>query len=68
MALSMTLTQKQVEAMFARQSALRELGPTSYPLEIDFDENVRIYCFTLLFFLTYFIIENIHRKHRHELH
>lgn len=41
MALSMTLTQKQVDAMFARQSTLRELGSTtSYPLEIDFDENV----------------------------
>ncbi|KAF8514161.1 hypothetical protein JB92DRAFT_3096266 [Gautieria morchelliformis] len=39
MALSMTLTQKQVEAIFARQSALRELGSTSYPLEIDFNEH-----------------------------
>ncbi|KAF8585947.1 hypothetical protein K439DRAFT_1632206 [Ramaria rubella] len=40
MALSMTLTQKQVEAMFARQATLRELGESShYPLEIDFDEN-----------------------------
>jgi hypothetical protein len=40
-ALTMTFTQKQVEAMFARQATLREQGSSQCPLEIDFDDNVR---------------------------
>jgi hypothetical protein len=40
-ALSMTLTQKQVEAMFARQATLNQPGyANQFPLEIDFDNEV----------------------------
>ncbi|KIJ49479.1 hypothetical protein M422DRAFT_777427 [Sphaerobolus stellatus SS14] len=38
-AVSLTLTQKQVEAIFARQAQLQEDGSAQSPLEIDFENN-----------------------------
>lgn len=52
-ALSLTLTQKQVEAMFARQASINKLASqsaTQFPLEIDFDKKVSRICHNALLF------------------
>lgn len=69
-ALSITLTQKQVEAMFTRQASINKLASqsaTQFPLEIDFDKKVIEFSQKFISLLFYRFAENVYWGCRNSL-